>query len=162
MLMPLGYRTYLGLKRKGENSMFGKRVRPEAVYGRDPQNPGDKAKAVLLELQRPFSKCRGSRVARLHTPIVRRIQGPGAAPEKDIATGQGGSEPPQGLERSAYVALLRLSRPEDGIAYGARALWRRNLHSSRGSHAPSRRAGKPLTRQREVGVCRFSVNGRFA
>lgn len=162
MSMPLGHRTDLGPKGKGESSMFGKRMDSEAVYGFDPQDPSDRAKAALPELQRPFSKKQGGRVARLQTPTDSRLPGLRNAPWDDIVASQGGSEPPQGLERSAYVTLLRPSGPEDGMAYGARALWSRSLHSSRGSHAPSWRTGKPFTRRREAGACRFSADGRSA
>jgi len=162
MLLPLGYRTYFGLKGKEENSMFGKRMCSEAVYGHDPQDPSDTVKAILLELQRPFSRKHGGRVAQLHTPMDSRIPGIGSAPGNDIVASQGGSEPSQGLERSTYVTLSRPSRPEDGIAYGARALWRRSLRSSRGSHAPPRGTGEPFTGRREAGVCRFSLDGRSA
>ena len=56
MSTPTGHRTYLGPKGKGENSMFGKRKVREAVYGTDPQDPSDMAKATLLEPQDPLSK----------------------------------------------------------------------------------------------------------
>lgn len=162
MSSPLGHRTHFGPKGKEDNSMFGKRMRSEVVYGRDPQDPSNRVKATLPELQRPFSKQQGGRVARLQTPFGSRIPGRGSAPGKDIVAGQGRNERPQGLERSTYVTLLRPSRPEDGIAYGTRVLGRRSLRSSRGSHAPPRRTGKPFTRRREAGACRFSVEGRSA
>jgi hypothetical protein len=56
MSTPMGHRTYLGPKGKGESSMFGKRKMLEAVYGIDPQGPSDMAKATLLEPQDPMSK----------------------------------------------------------------------------------------------------------
>jgi hypothetical protein len=162
MSMPLGHRTYLGPKGKGENSMFGKRMCSEAVYGHDPQDPSDMVKAELPELQRPFSKNSGGRVARLHTPLGLRIPGGGSAPGNDIVASQGRSERPQGLKRSTYVTLPHPSRSENGIAYGTRVLWRRSLRSSRGSHAPPRRTGKPFAWRREAGACRFSADGRSA
>jgi len=162
MSLPLGHRTYFGLKGKEDSSMFGKRMCSEAVYGHDPQDPSDTVKAGLPELQRPFSKKHGGRVARLHTPVDSRLPGLRKTPWDGIVAGQGGSEPPQGLERSTYVTLQNPPRPEDGIAYGTRVLWRRSLRSSRGSHAPPRRTEKPFTRRREAGACRFSANGRSA
>jgi hypothetical protein len=42
-------------------------------------------------------------------------------------------------------------RDERGIAYGARALWRRRPRSSRGSHALPRRTGKPSAGRRGPG-----------
>src|SRR5688572_24180438 len=46
------------------------------------------------------------------------------------------------------VRSIRLTCSKRGIAYGARALWRRSLHSSP-------RAGKPSTWRREAGVFDF-------
>src|SRR5829696_9460504 len=61
-----------------------------------------------------------------------------------------GNDPTEGNGRGTYVALeKRLTLRECGIAYGARALWRRSLHSSP-------RTGKPstttTTRRREAGI----------
>ena len=40
---------------------------------------------------------------------------------------------------------------ERGIAYGARAPWSRSAHSSRGTHDPPGRAGKPSAGRRGTG-----------
>jgi hypothetical protein len=56
-----------------------------------------------------------------------------------------GCDPIQGDERDAYVTLARQALEKFGIAYGARALWRRSLRSSP-------RTGKPSTWRRETGV----------
>jgi hypothetical protein len=54
------------------------------------------------------------------------------------------SEVIEGNERTAYVALERVSSREQGIAYGTRVLWRR-------SHRSSPRTGKPSTWRRVAG-----------
>ena len=46
-----------------------------------------------------------------------------------------GSDPIEGPEWGAYVALGRCPVTERGIAYGTRVLGRRSFRSSRGSHA---------------------------
>jgi hypothetical protein len=56
-----------------------------------------------------------------------------------------GNDPIQGNERDAYVMLYVKLQEKLGMAYGARALWRRSLRSS-----PSRE--KPGTWRREAGV----------
>jgi hypothetical protein len=56
MSAPVGHRTHLGPKGKGESSMFGKRMDREAVYRFGPQDPSDMAKAGLLQSQGPVSQ----------------------------------------------------------------------------------------------------------
>jgi hypothetical protein len=46
---------------------------------------------------------------------------------------------------------ISYGRDERGIAYGARVLWRRRSRSSRGSHAPPGRTGKPSAGRRGPG-----------
>ena len=48
----------------------------------------------------------------------------------------------------APTSRCTYDRDERGIAYGARALWRRRPRSSRGSHDRPRRTGKPSTGRR--------------
>jgi hypothetical protein len=49
----LGHPTYLNAKAEGDQSMSGKRERPEDGYGPVLQDPRDTAKARLLEPQFP-------------------------------------------------------------------------------------------------------------
>ena len=68
-----------------------------------------------------------------------------------LARGAMGSDPIEGPEWGAYVALGRCPVTERGIAYGTRVLGRRSFRSSRGSHAPPGRTGEPSTGRRETG-----------
>jgi hypothetical protein len=146
-----GSTAYPEVKTDGDKSMPLKQKMPEDVYGIVLQDPRDRVKAILPEPQSPTMQLPISRQQRLMsgTSNIRRYQfrrrnlPVGGVVRNDLT---------QGDERGTYVALTRLALKERGIAYGARALWRRSLRSSRGSNAPLRRAGESLTGQREAGV----------
>ena len=129
--------------------MVIKRKMSESVYGLVPQRLNDRAKATLLESQSPGVELTpaGS------TLVTQRRRQAQIKLSSALRSGRQTmrSERIQGDEREAYVVLLCLSVTEHGMAYGARALWSRSCHSSRGSHAPPRRVGKPRTRQRAAG-----------
>src|SRR5581483_12019982 len=124
--------------------MSGKRRDAEDAEAAAPQGPRDMAKAALPESQSPTGA--------IGHPLPRHLP---AAPPGHGSRSNGDPEPSvwwvmpsegiQGDERDAYVTLHRHSSEKLGIAYGARALWRRSLRSS-----PSR--GKPGTWRREAGV----------
>src|SRR5262245_61087388 len=62
-----------------------------------------------------------------------------------------GSDPLEGPEWGAYVALGPCPVTDRGIASGTRVLGRRSFRRSRGSHAPPGRTGEPSTGRREIG-----------
>jgi hypothetical protein len=141
----LGSTAYLEAKAKGDNSMPLKREMPEGVYGSVPQDPRDMVRAGLPEPQFPAMQSHISRPQRIPggtagiwpIPILRQNLPAGRAV---------GSDPTEGNGRGTYVVLERpLTLRECGIAYGARALWRRSLRSSP-------RAGRPSAWRREAGV----------
>ena len=63
---------------------------------------------------------------------------------RNSAGGTTGYAPVQGMKRLPTSRSIRTGRPKHGIAYGARALWRRSPHSSP-------RTGKPSTWRRGTG-----------
>src|SRR5215472_6194375 len=82
---------------------------------------------------------------------------PASCPTVNLGVGQppGRRAPPseggQGDEWAAYVTLDTYDEDERGIAYRARALWRRSAHSSRGGYVPPGRSGEPATGRRGAG-----------
>lgn len=129
--------------------MVIKRKMSESVYGIVLQRLNDMAKATLPESQSPGVDLTpaGS------TPVTQRRRQARIKLSSALRSGRRTmrSERIQGDEREAYVVLLCFSVTEHGMAYGARALWSRSRHSSRGSHAPPRRVGKPRTGRRAAG-----------
>jgi hypothetical protein len=158
--MTPGSTAYLEAKADGDNSMPLKREVSEGVYGTVPQDPRDTARATLLKAQLPAIN--GHPPATTPNSWDRRYTTDGRKPSEPSGWWAVRNDLTQGSERAAYVALTRLNRRERGIAYGTRVLRRRSLHSSRGSNAPPRRAGKPLTGQREAGVHDATRRGRYA
>lgn len=148
-LMTLRRTPYRSLKRRRDKSMVIKRKMSEDVYGIVLQRLSDMAKAILPESQSPEVDL--TPVG--NTPVIRRCR---QARIKFLSALRSGrqamrSERIQGDEREAYVALLRFSMTEHGMAYGARALGSRSRRSSRGSYAPPRHAGRPRTGRRVAG-----------
>src|SRR5512132_1980903 len=72
------------------------------------------------------------------------------------------SEAGQGDELHAYVTLGRIIITYHGMAYKRRRSRSQSLHSTRGSHAPPRRLGKPATRGRKTGNVEFQHETRYA
>jgi len=129
--------------------MVIKRKMSESVYGLVPQRLNDRAKATLPESQSPevdFTPAGSTLVTQRRRQAQIKLSSALRSGRRAMR-----SERIQGDERGAYVVLLCFSVTEHGMAYGARALWSRSRHSSRGSHAPPRRVGKPHTRQRAAG-----------
>jgi hypothetical protein len=122
-----------------------KRGMPEGVYGSAPQDPRDTVRAGLPEPQFPAMQNHISRLQRIPSGTVGIWRIPTL--RQNLPAGRAvGSDPTEGNGRGTYVALeKRLTLWECGIAYGARALWRRSLRSSP-------RAGKPPAWRREAGV----------
>src|SRR4029453_2598068 len=98
MSTPLGHRIYLGPKGTGDNSMFGKRMAPEAVEG-----PIRETRVTWRRLD-----CLNPRVHTVKTAgWAERLQPQlsfehwrgGIGSSNDIVEGMGGSESPQGPER---------------------------------------------------------------
>ncbi len=156
-----GSTAYPEAKAEGDNSMPLKRKVPEGVYGSVPQDPRDTVKARLPEPQSPVMQLPISRSQRLAsgTPGIRRRR----CHRRNLPTGGTvRNDLTQGDERGTYVALARLTSKERGIAYGARALRRRSLRSSRGSNAPPKESGK-AARRAKGGRCRGCIgSGRYA
>jgi hypothetical protein len=105
MSTPLGHQTYLGLKGMGDNSMFGKRMVPEAV-----EVPIRKTRVTWRRLNylnpRDHTVKTSDRVERLQPRLSFGCRRLGIRFGKDIAEGLGGNEPPQGPERGAYITLI--------------------------------------------------------
>ncbi len=142
-MRPLGQPANLAAKANGENRMPVKRETLEGVYGAVLQDPRDMAKAELPEPQSPAMQrnvLRSPRLLRGHPDKAKPHMSP--QPSAGWAVG---NDPTQGDELGAYVALERLADRECGIAYGARALWRRSPRSSP-------RPGKPATWRRGPGA----------
>ena len=138
----MGHPNNLAAKAKGENRISGKRERPEDAYGRDPQDPHDKVRARLLESLSPAVQ-----ISALRDSVYGEADGispRGGHGEETSARRALANEANQGDERGTYIVLARRSVWEFGIAYGARALWRRSPHSSQ-------RTGKPSTGRRGTG-----------
>jgi len=62
-----------------------------------------------------------------------------------------GNESIEGDERGPYLMLERSQPTECGIAYTSKGAWRQSFHSTRGSDAPPRSAGKRHARGRKAG-----------
>src|SRR5262249_20646113 len=76
--------------------------------------------------------------------------------------GRGPMRTSKGISSSTYVALVRTALTEHGMAYGPRGLRPRSLDSSRGSHAPPGRTGKPSTGPSQAGVFDTHETLRYA
>jgi hypothetical protein len=152
-VIPLGHRTYLAAKAKGDNSMFGKAGADETTKASACRDPDGMVNAILHEPKYPCSnsirdwtrwftsRC----FLDTHQMSLGADAGwigslhPEHAPRKP-----GCDQQPQGYELGTYSRPIRHSSTKCGIAYGARALWQRSLRSSQ-------RWGKPTTRRREAG-----------
>ena len=140
--------------------MLVKRGMTEDVYGMALQRLNDRAKAGLPEPQSPGVECAHSSVARLHADALGYGQLNFRWPDA-LCMGRWPMRPFKGMNGETYVALGRFAVTEHGIAYGARALWRRSPHSSRGRHAPP--GGRESRPQGEGGqVTRYPDIGRYA
>ena len=147
----MGHAAYLEVKTDGDHSMLRTQGPSEDVYGMIAlQDPRDTVKAGLPESQSPVIKVAIPRLPRL----LRGHRQTGSVPLTLSVSGRWamGNEPIQGDERDTYVALERQQSRNCGIAYGARALWRRSPHSSP-------RAGKPPTWRRGTGVAMTGHGG---
>ena len=104
MSTPLGHRTYLGPKGKGNNSMFGKRMVAETVEG-----PIRKTRVTWRRLDclnsRVHTVKTSGRVERLQPRLSFGCRSIGSGFGNGIAKGLDGNEPSQGLERGAYITL---------------------------------------------------------
>lgn len=150
-----GSTAYPEAKADGNNSMPLKRMVPEGVYGIDPQGPRDTARTKLFESQFPVMQYHISRSQRLLKAGPPAYGGVADA-AKTFRLADGGKRSPS-RERTGCLSRARecpVSR-ECGIAYGARALRRRSLHSSP-------RTEKPSTWRREAGVLDVIEIGRCA
>ncbi len=129
--------------------MVIKRKMSESVYGMVLQRLNDRAKATLPKSQSPEVDLTPAG----NTLLTQRRRQARIKLSSALRSGRRTmrSERIQGDEREAYVVLLCFSVTKHGMAYGARALRSRSRHSSRGSHAPPRRVGKPRTGRRAAG-----------
>ena len=141
--MFLGRLAYLAGKPGGDKSMPGTRRPSGGVQGGVPLDPHGMAKAGLLEAQSPavnvrthrndaWNRCR---VMSRHEPVGRgTLRDAERRPARAVEEMSGRPNP----------CSIRTTRTYRGIAYGARALWRRSARSSQ-------RPGKPVTRRRGTG-----------
>ena len=136
--------------------MYVKREISEDVYGMVLQRLRDMAKADCLNPNVQWWNCTlvgsTSETRRHREPSVR------LSPRVRLARWTMRSERIQGHVWGAYVALVRSSVTEHGMAYGPRGLGSRSRHSSRGRHVPPGSAGKPRAGRRAAGYRMF--NGR--
>ncbi|QDV20671.1 hypothetical protein Pan153_53470 [Gimesia panareensis] len=118
----MGHQIYLRLKRKGDNSMSGKRMESRSRLALAPQDPGDMVKPGLVKPQNPCCKVEQAGyngcisgclfdAAKL-SQLWQRI------PERP-----GCNEQPQGFERGTYIALLvhhvrKTGSPKGRESYG--------------------------------------------
>ena len=141
--MFLGRLAYLAGKPGGNKSMPGTRRPSGGVQGGVPLDPHGMAKAGLPEAQSPavnvrthrndaWNRCR---VMSRHEPVGRgTLRDAEHRPARAVEEMNGRPNP----------CSIRTTRTYRGIAYGARALWRRSARSSQ-------RPGKPVTRLRGTG-----------
>jgi len=141
--MFLGRLAYLAGKPGGDKSMPGTRRPSGGVQGGVPLGPHGMAKAGLPEAQSPavnvrthrndaWNRCR---VMSRHEPVGRgTLRDAERRPARAVEEMSGRPNP----------CSTRTTRTYRGIAYGARALWRRSARSSQ-------RPGKPVTRRRGTG-----------
>jgi hypothetical protein len=138
----LGHLAYLDGKPEGDKSMPGTRWPPGGVQGGAPQDPRGMAKAGLPEAQSPavnvrtrrndaWNRCR---VVSRHEPVGRdSLRDAERRSVREVKEMRGRPTP----------CSIRTTRTYHGIAYGARALWRRSARSSRRSDDLPGRPGKP-------------------
>jgi hypothetical protein len=138
----MGRPAYLEGKPEGDQSMPGKRWPTGGVQAGVPQDPHDMAKAGLLEAQSPAVKvrthrndaCNRWRVMSWHEPVGRdNLRDARRRPARAVKEMSG----------RPTSCSTRMTKTYHGIAYGARALWRRSADGSRGRHDPPGRPGKP-------------------
>ena len=141
--MFLGRLAYLAGKPGGDKSMPGTRRPSGGVQGGVPLDPHGMAKAGLLEAQSPavnvrthrydaWNRCR---VMSWHEPVGRgSLRDAEHRPARAVEEMSGRPNP----------CSIRTTETYRGIAYGARALWRRSARSSPGP-------GKPVTWRRGTG-----------
>jgi hypothetical protein len=153
-----GSTAYPAVKAKGDKSMPLKWGVPEGVHSTVPRDPRDTARAGLPEPQFPAMQVRRPPIT-TPTPRGRRHTTEAVVPSEPSGRRAAGSEPAQGNEPGAYVALERLAPRECGMTYEARALRSRSARSSRGSSAPPGRSGEPAAGRRSTGVMDESGEG---
>jgi hypothetical protein len=141
--MFLGHLAYLAGKPGGDKSMPGTRRPSGGVQDGVPLDPHGMAKAGLPEAQSPavnvrthrndaWNRCR---VMSRHEPVGRgTLRDAEHRPARAVEEMSGRPNP----------CSTRTTRTYRGIAYGARALWRRSARRSQGP-------GKPVTRRRGAG-----------
>jgi hypothetical protein len=105
MSTPLGHRIYLGPKGMGDNSMFGKRMVPEAVEGPIRETRVTWRRLDCLNPRVHTVKTSGW-AERLQPQLFFECWRREIGSSNDIVEGMGGNESPQGPERGAYITLI--------------------------------------------------------
>jgi hypothetical protein len=105
MSAPLGHRIHLGPKGMGDNSMFGKRMVPEAVEGLIRETRVTRRRLNCLNSRVHTVKTSGW-AERLQSQLFFECWRRGIGSSNDIVEGLGGNESPQGPERGAYITLI--------------------------------------------------------
>jgi hypothetical protein len=158
--MFLGHPAYPKAKAGGDQSMLGKRKRPEDVVGPGAARPACHGQCLIASS--PIStrrKCAPTgRTSGRRCGYVRRSEPCTVATSTEQAMT---SEVIQGDEWATYSTLGRTTTTYHGIAYGGRPLWQRTAHSSRGGHVPPGRPGKSVAGPRGRGDSILS-KGRHA
>jgi hypothetical protein len=101
--MTSGSPAYLAAKAQGDRSMPRTRVRPAGAYGRDPQDPRDRVKAVLPEPEFPAMQAyipRSRRLSRGRRDRAMKSSSPEPSARRAVA-----NEATQGDPPGTYVAL---------------------------------------------------------
>jgi len=148
--IPVGHAANLDVKTERDKSMLRKQGPPEDVYGKIAlQDPRDMVKATLPEPQFPAIKVaipRSSRLLRGLRHHDSRTCREGTYQFPINLRTEGDGQRAHSRERTRHLRRAERQQSRNcGIAYGARALWRRSPHSSP-------RTGKPSTWRRGTGV----------
>ena len=154
----LGRLVCLNAKARGDKSTSGKWWSSGGVQGGVPRGPRDMAKAGLLEAQSPEVKVR----TRRNDACYRRRVMPGHEPVGPGTLRGSECRPVRAVKEMSgrpTSCSIRTTTSYHGIAYGARALWRRSARSSRRSHDLPRRPGKPVHRAKGHRWSRGSAMG---
>jgi hypothetical protein len=142
--------TYLDPKGGRDSSMLLKRGVAEDVYGAALQRLRDRVRAGLPQSQSPGVEYAHSSVARLHAD-ARESQRFDFCRWYALLTGRCPMRVLKGMNGRPTSRSTRSAVTEHGMAYSPRGPGSRSRGSSRGSHAPPGRTGKPCTGRSTTG-----------
>ena len=120
-VMPLGHRTYLAVKAKGNSSMFEKVWCEEIAESHACQDPDGMAKPELAEPKCPLCKAHNLGLAIIPKVFRKPIEHYDEV--NTLPDNRDRDKRSEGHEMGACSRPVRQSRTEHGIAYGSRGLW---------------------------------------